>query len=176
MLRIKLFAIILVVGLAGVVYAAGNMQTAAHQNHGAQSADKAPACCQKKDAGKDGQTAAMSCDKDGGCCKDGCCHGHKADAKQASAKSEGESCCAGGGCCKGGDASCCKGHKKAGAEAAVVKTSAGAESCCAAGAACCKEAGADCCQAHKAAAQNAGQKHAGCCACCGDSCETHTGR
>jgi hypothetical protein len=161
MLRIKLFAMTLVVGLAGVVYAAGNMQTGSHHNHGAQSADKAPACCQKKDAQKDGQTAAVSCDKDG------CCRAHKADAKEA----QGESCCDGGACCKGH-------HQKAGAETAVVKTSAdaGAADCCAGGS-CCK-AGADCCKGHKAEGQTAAadRKHEGGCDCCGDSCATHAGR
>lgn len=177
MLRIKFFAMTLVVGLAGVVYAAGNTQDAAqHQHHGAQTADKA-ACCQaghhqgaQKDGQKHAHHAAMSCDKDGG----DCCKGHKADAKQHSAKAEGESCCAGGG---GG---CCKGHQqKAGEGAAVVKasTTEAAASCCGEGAACCKD-GAACCKAHRAAGQTAaaGEKHEGCCGCCGDSCDKHAGR
>jgi hypothetical protein len=172
MFRIKLFAMALVVGLAGAVYAAGNIQDAAHQHHGAQSADK-PACCQaghqkdaQKAAQKEGEQAAMSCDKDG------CCKGHKADAKDASAKAEGASCC-------GDGAACCKGHQKAGAEAAVVRTSADAEaaSCCGAGASCCKD-GADCCKGHKAEGQTASadKKHEGGCECCGASCERHAGR
>jgi hypothetical protein len=180
----KLFAMTLVLGLAGVVYAAGQMQDAGHQNHGAQSADK-PSCCQaghqkdgQKAAQKDGQKAAMSCDKDG-CCQGhaadgGCCKGHKAGAQQASATAGGESCC--GGAC-GKDGGCCKGHQhKAGAAATVVKTSAGADapSCCGAGAACCKD-GADCCKGHKTATA-AGQKQEGGCDCCGDSCAMHTGR
>jgi hypothetical protein len=176
MLRIKFFAMTLVLGLTGVVYAAGNMQDAAHHNHGAQSADKAPACCQaghkkdaQKDAQKDGEKAAMSCDREGG----GCCKSHSADGKQASAKAEGESCCAGGG------GACCKSHQKAGADAAVVKTSADADAadCCGAGASCCKD-GAACCKGHKAGAQTAAtdKKHEGGCDCCGTSCAMHAGR
>jgi len=178
MFRTKLSAVALVLALAGAVYAAGRTQDAAHQNHSAHAAGHKAACCQAKHK-QDGQKAdAMSCDREGGCC-----HAHKADAKQTAATQDGESCCAGGGCC-GGSGGCCAGHKKEGAQAAVVKTSAEqtsagqqAASCCDGGS-CCKE-GADCCKGqHQAAAQTAtaDHKHEGCCACCADSCPVDAGR
>lgn len=168
MLRIKFFAVALVLGLTGAVYAAGRTQDASAQDHSAHAAGKTPACCQAKHGKaeqKEGQPAAsMSCDHQGG----SCCKGHAAHAGQSA---EGEDCCAGGSCCAGHE-------KKAGAAAAVVKTSAGqeeAKSCCAGGGSCCKE-GAECCKGHAAAAQTAGEKREGCCACCADSCPTHAWR
>jgi hypothetical protein len=131
MLRMKFFAMALVLGLAGAVYAAGRIQDATQHQHPADAAGKAPACCQAKHGKaerKEGQTAeAMSCDKDGA----GCCEGHHADAKQTAARPDGESCCDGGSCCKEG-ADCCKAHKAHGAQAASadVKKEGGC-ACCA---------------------------------------------
>lgn len=169
MLRIKMFGVALVLGLAGAVYAAGRAQDAAHQNHAAHGADKAAACCQAKHR-KEGEQAAASCDKDVA----DCCKGHSDAATKG-----GESCCKEGAeCCAGGGAACCKGHKEGGA-VSVVKTGAGepAASCCKDGAACCKD-GADCCKAHpEAGAQTASaDKKDAACECCGDSCPMHAGR
>lgn len=158
MLRIKFFAVAVVLGLAGVVYAAAHAQDATHHNHDAHGAGKAASCCRGKHQKGGEQAAAMSCDKDGA----GCCGGHHSDA----AGKDGKGCCAGEG---GG---CCAAHKKEGAAAEAVKTSAGeqAASCCADGASCCKAHGKDGAQTASADKKGAG------CDCCGTSCAAHAGR
>lgn len=113
--RIKLFAVALVLGLTGVVYAAGG--GASQDGKSCHMAEAGASCC----------ASGASCCDGGSCCK---ADHHK---RAAGSNKEGESCCEGGAsCCKPG-AACCAAHKtagKKGAKAAVAQKDG--EGCCAA--------------------------------------------
>jgi hypothetical protein len=91
---IKLIVIALILGLTGIIYAAGGQQTPADEK------SKAASCCMKEQKSGDAKTAHKSCDttKSG----EGCCN-----AKADCCKPGAECCKAGAECCKTGDSSCC---------------------------------------------------------------------
>ena len=97
---IKLIVIALILGLTGIIYAAGGKPSPT------DGKDKAASCCAKCNdscrmkAKGNAQTAHKSCDmnKDG----KGCC-----DAKPDCCKPGAECCKAGAECCKTGASSCC---------------------------------------------------------------------
>jgi hypothetical protein len=100
---IKLIVIALILGLTGIIYAAGGQQTPADgKSRAAQCCARCgDSCCMKEQKSGDAKAAHKSCDmnKTGeGCCK----------AKADCCKAGGAECCqAGAECCKAGDSTCC---------------------------------------------------------------------
>lgn len=136
MSKIKLLIVVLVFGLAGVVYASNPVIQDKHANHGKASCCSAGAACcdggsccaadkehQACSTNKDGKDGEDCCKPGAACCDGGSCCSHNAGGKQtdskpakkmknqttksAAAKDE-ASCCSGGACCTGG--SCCAKH------------------------------------------------------------------
>ena len=99
---IKLIVIALILGLTGIIYAAGGQQTLANAKDKAASccAKCDDSCCMKEQQSGDANTAHKSCDstKSG----KGCC-----DAKADCCKAGAECCKEGAECCKANDSSCC---------------------------------------------------------------------
>src|SRR4051812_40020319 len=99
---IKLIVIALILGLTGIIYAAGGQQTPADEKSKAAPCCAAcgDSCCMKEQKSGDAQAAHKSCDsiKSG----EGCC-----TAKADCCKPGAECCKAGAECCKTGDSSCC---------------------------------------------------------------------
>lgn len=137
MSKIKLAIVMLVFGLAGIVYASTPTIQDKHANHGKAAccsagaaccdggaccaADKEHQACSTQKTAADGEDC---CKPGAACCNGGACCEHKADGHHADAKpakkvksapakntaaDKEDGCCSGGACCSGG--SCCAKHK-----------------------------------------------------------------
>src|SRR4051812_7933508 len=99
---VKLIVIALILGVTGIIYAAGVRQTPADGKNGAAPgcARCSDSCCMNEQKSGDAKAAHKSCDmnKNGA----GCCNA-KADCCKAGA----ECCKEGAECCKANDSSCC---------------------------------------------------------------------
>lgn len=94
---IKLIVIALILGLTGIIYAAGTQQTPAT---GKEAASCCAKCCLKKEKSGDAKAAHKSCDMNmsgAGCC----------NAKGDCCKTGAECCKEGAECCKANDSACC---------------------------------------------------------------------
>lgn len=128
MRKIQATAVVIVLALAGMVYAAGQMQ----ETKNAPAKEKAAACCSTP--GESCCTKGKCCDKSAG--SEACCKSDKEDAACCTAMSKDA---------KAGEqqtaCSCCQGHATGGTQAANHSSQA----CPADGTGCCSNCG-DCCK------------------------------
>lgn len=125
MKNIKALAVALILGITGMVYAAGNLQTTETPDKGQAAASCCAdcACCMKAHKAGDTKAAKESCQmgKDGCCCTSGMHHSKSAQS------------CGTQGCCKS-EGGCCKAQDKsdgAQAKAHSCEMSKDGKSCCA---------------------------------------------
>jgi hypothetical protein len=132
MRTIKLIIIALILGLAGIVYAAGAKPSPAQADGKEKAASCCDSCCMKEQKSGDAKAAHKSCDMQ----KEGCCNA-KADCCQAKA----DCCKPGAECCKAGESCCAQketSHKAQGKAQACDMQKDG-KACCGASCECCKD-------------------------------------
>lgn len=128
MRTVKLLAVVLVLALTGIVYAAGASQDAAKTP---ETGKASQSCCRKHATPQAAATEAGKKLDGEGCCAGGSCamklEGAQAGTPKAAAGGEKAGCCAAGGssCCASG--SCADGHDKA---AGTQDAARGVEGCC----------------------------------------------
>lgn len=112
MRTVKLFAIAIMLTLAGVAYAARATQDAPKP----QDAKTAKSCCRKHEgksccgdscSKEHQQKAAAVASEAKSCCGEDCCKAHAPDAKQATAQTVAAKDAGEAGCCSGTSCACC---------------------------------------------------------------------